>query len=1058
MKKKQVQRFLAGVLCVVMLSGNDGMIGMAATSSELLQEADGIEDVEQNPADAKEETGTSEEKQTGTEEIDEVLTDAPDYEETAPQPEGSDEILLDAASSEGGYIVNDKGELTAYNGTETDIVVPEGVITIKERVFREKTDITSVQLPSTLETIGSYAFENCSGLVSVSFPQGLKTIGYNAFHGVSFGSQQPGGVPVTGSITIPGTVTSVEEGAFRGCKYLGEVVFEEGEEPLLIKSGAYDSQTFGGCPELKRVKLPKRLREIKGYTFANDPKLETVEFNEGLVSIGERAFRGDEKLEEAVFSPGLVSIGKYAFEDCSGLKSVTFPQGLETIDECAFRGAGFGSQKPGGEAETGVLTIPGTVTRIGGGAFMRCPYLGEVVFEEGEEPLLLESDNYDYQTFGGCPELKSVILPKRLRTIKGYAFSKDPLLEIICIPESVVEINERAIYDCPKAVIYGTKGSKAEDYANTYKIPFKDINELWQSVTGVTLQPDKIERVGEDVVIGEQIQLKAVVLPGLAKNKEVTYHSDDEKVATVDSKGLVTLTGYGTTQVTVTTVEGGKTASCRIRVLKEITYKVSFDLQGCGDALPDDMLLHPGSLVLKPEEPKAAGYRFLGWYKDAACTEPWDFAGDAVDADTILYAGWEIDETYNGILWEDLSEQGKHPDGEVWVGKIRNVVYTGQAVTPKVRVYDGSRRLEEGLEYTISYKNNKNVPSASGNKLPAVTVKGKGNYSKFKKTYQFTIEPLDISTAGGILAEEIVTVHTGRIQKSKIPVVKYNGKKLSNNKDFQVSYDGPGDYTKTGSYLVTIRGKGNFTGTLTASLRIIDGKNSTPMSKAKVSISKQDCIYKNGDEVTPVLTVKIGGKLLNAGTDYTVAYENNRRIGTATAVITGTGNESEGYTGTKRVTFKIVGTPLKVKVENIESCTYDGMRKKQNDMKVILKSTGENLKENKDYRVNYSKNINAGKATVTITGINNYSGTVKKTFKIDAYKLTDPLLAVPEQVTGTCDEKGKIHLTSELDFNGRKLVEGRDYTLTYRKKTETVIIKGKGNFKGKLERSIIVGG
>ena len=76
------------------------------------------------------------------------------------------------------------------------------------------------------------------------------------------------------------------------------------------------------------------------------------------------------------------------------------------------------------------------------------------------------------------------------------------------------------------------------------------------------------------------------------------------------------------------------------------------------------------------------------------------------------------------------------------------------------------------------------------------------------------------------------------------------------------------------------------------------------MSKASVSKIKNQTY--TGKEITPQLTVKYKGKLLAEGTDYKVSYENNKEIGTAAAVVTGIG----GYSGEKRINFKIVGTSI----------------------------------------------------------------------------------------------------------------------------------------------------
>lgn len=78
------------------------------------------------------------------------------------------------------------------------------------------------------------------------------------------------------------------------------------------------------------------------------------------------------------------------------------------------------------------------------------------------------------------------------------------------------------------------------------------------------------------------------------------------------------------------------------------------------------------------------------------------------------------------------------------------------------------------------------------------------------------------------------------------------------------------------------------------------------VSVSKLSFSKIEDQAYTGKAVKPDITVKSGNKILTAGTDYTLSYKNNTKLGTATVTVTGKGN----YTGTKKLTFKIVpGTP-----------------------------------------------------------------------------------------------------------------------------------------------------
>ena len=139
--------------------------------------------------------------------------------------------------------------------------------------------------------------------------------------------------------------------------------------------------------------------------------------------------------------------------------------------------------------------------------------------------------------------------------------------------------------------------------------------------------------------------------------------------------------------------------------------------------------------------------------------------------------------------------------------------------------------------------------------------------------------------------------------KAKTPSVnvKVNGKTLKKDTDYTVSYS---NNTKVGTAKVTIKGKGNYTGSVSKTYSI---KNN--FKKATISgISTKAFTGKN---ITQSITVKYNGKTLKNGTDYTVSYSSNKNIGTATVKITGKGS----YTGTITKTFKI--NPAKQEIQKL---------------------------------------------------------------------------------------------------------------------------------------------
>ena len=150
------------------------------------------------------------------------------------------------------------------------------------------------------------------------------------------------------------------------------------------------------------------------------------------------------------------------------------------------------------------------------------------------------------------------------------------------------------------------------------------------------------------------------------------------------------------------------------------------------------------------------------------------------------------------------------------------------------------------------------------------------------------------------------------------------------------------------------------------------------ISKASVTLSTSTYAY-DGKAKKPGVTVKLNGKTLKNGTDYTVSYSNNTKVGTATVKITGKGN----YAGSVSKTYSIKNNFKKATVSGISNKSYTGKNITQS---ITVKYNGKTLKKGTDYTVSYSNNKNIGTATVKIAGKGSYTGTITKTFKINPAK------------------------------------------------------------------------
>ena len=204
--------------------------------------------------------------------------------------------------------------------------------------------------------------------------------------------------------------------------------------------------------------------------------------------------------------------------------------------------------------------------------------------------------------------------------------------------------------------------------------------------------------------------------------------------------------------------------------------------------------------------------------------------------------------------------------------------------------------------------------------------------------------------------------------------VTYNGKTLELNKDYSVSYS---NNVNVGTATVTITGIGDYTGTVTKNFQITQNQKS--LSNCTITLNKT--VFKStGKAIKPRVTVKDGEKVLTAGTDYIVRYDDNTDPGTASVIIAGRGS----YTGRITKTFKILDSNAK----NISECSitlnkysfnYTGKGIKP---RVTVKDGSTVLTNTVDYNIRYVNNINKGTATVVVSGTGKYQGIVSKTFTI----------------------------------------------------------------------------
>ena len=305
--------------------------------------------------------------------------------------------------------------------------------------------------------------------------------------------------------------------------------------------------------------------------------------------------------------------------------------------------------------------------------------------------------------------------------------------------------------------------------------------------------------------------------------------------------------------------------------------------------------------------------------------------------------------------------------------------------------------------------------------------------------------PMDNVTISGLNDEY---TYTGSEIKPRCTLT-YEGQTLEEGKDYRISYSHNID---AGEASITLTGMNSFKGTVTRNFNI------EPKSVKNLSISLPKSSYTfTGYYVDPEPIVHDGTKLLDSKRDYRIFYDNDLEPGTATLTIRGRGN----YDGDKSINYKIIGkasstthasarTSLQKATVSKLLAAYDFTGKAIKPT-ITLKLNGKTLVKNKDYKVSYQNNSKLGKATLTITGIGQYTGKIKKTFKIvKKTSLKKAKITLPKKTYKYTKKAIKPNVKVKL---GKKtLKKNVDYTISYKnnkkKGKATITIKGKNLYTG----------
>ena len=340
------------------------------------------------------------------------------------------------------------------------------------------------------------------------------------------------------------------------------------------------------------------------------------------------------------------------------------------------------------------------------------------------------------------------------------------------------------------------------------------------------------------------------------------------------------------------------------------------------------------------------------------------------------------------------------------------------------------------------------VDSASGE----VTIKGIGTTTitvtaTYGKNYlagsaQYTLRVIegrtDISQCSAKLDKTVFT-YNGSEQKPSATVT-YQGKTLQQGTDYTLDYS---NNVNVGEATATVTGAGKYMGSVTLKFKINQAAPTLKFASASMQKTTLDAPFTN------TLTKKTDGTITFKSSDAGVATVDEtsgevtiKGIGTTTITVTATAGTNY-KAGSASYTLEVVNGIIDIAdcdfALNPASYTYNGSARKP---AVTVTYQGTELAEGKDYNTAYSNNVNAGTASVTVTGIDGYTGNKVLTFKINK---ANPTL----KFASTAITKNDI----DKPFTN-KLTKKTDGTVTYKSsntkvatvnsKTGEVTIKGVG--------------
>ena len=739
------------------------------------------------------------------------------------------------------------------------------------------------------------------------------------------------------TVSIPNSVKNIDVGAFYKCRYLKSVNL-----PSDIKT--INEYTFRFCNSLTNITIPDSVQSIGDMAFENCCSLSDVVLPDNVISIGRYSFDSCYNLSEISIPDSTFIIGEYSFYNCKNIRMIEIGYNVENIGFLAFGSCEkltnimVDSKNKYYSSDDGILfnknqseiiqypcanerknyNIPNSVTTIGHHAFSDCSNLLNIFFPNSVESI----ENY---AFSNCDQITSVFISRSIRNIGEGIFYNCEKLTTVVLPKNISEIGYRTFYNC----------KSLKNITLTENITTIGVEAFYGcSCLEYLIIPTSMTTINSDSFFN-CTSLTDVYYTGSADDwAKIRIDDENGKLtnANIHYNYVLTHTHSYIEEITkqpTCTEEGKKTFTC-----------------DCGDTYTEIIPAKGHTEVIDKAVP--ATCTTDGKTEGSHCY----VCGKVIKAQTVIKA--------TGHKYDD-GKITKQPTCTETGVKTYTCSECGATKAETIKANGHTEVIDKAVPATCTTdgKTEGSHCSVCGEVIKAQTViKATGhNFGSWSTTKAATC------TESGTQTRKCASC--GKTETKTIPAKGHKSSGWIIDKTASIGVKGSKHKE------CTVCKKVLETAEIPALSRI-------SISKASVTLSTSTYAY-DGKAKKPGVTVKLNGKTLKNGTDYTVSYSNNTKVGTATVKITGKGN----YTGSVSKTFKIKNNFKKATVLGISNKSYTGKNITQS---ITVKYNGKTLKNGTDYTVSYSSNKNIGTATVKIAGKGSYTGTITKTFKINPAK------------------------------------------------------------------------